>query len=249
MRHKSRVAKHVIVVSHLVICARDHHKTFPMVFDCCEISSPGEVLLVTDDLASPADFLLQRFVANGFDCVAVVLSEDVGRWKAINAKYVRLFENKTCPPPSSCPHSRFQVSRNGSLALVDIAEPEEEEEAPTRSANRSDWESHLCQVYERVRANVQVEHRTERKVVLVDDLARLAWIGCGISELKRFLRALAFFCRDVREYHFSQILFACDILLRNRLIYGSSFNTTSYHPLSLTNCFDIFFSCVLITSK
>ena len=57
---------------------------------------PGEVLLVTDELLAPADFLLHRLLAGHLKesgdstSVLVSVSEDIERWKAIAAKSVAL---------------------------------------------------------------------------------------------------------------------------------------------------------------
>lgn len=55
---------------------------------------PGEVLLITDEILAPADFLLHRLLASHFKesqshaGVLVSFSEDIGRWKAVASKAV-----------------------------------------------------------------------------------------------------------------------------------------------------------------
>lgn len=71
---------------------------------------PGQVLLVTDELASPADFILYRSLAAHFKgaagkstsarCLVVSVSGNLAKWKAVLTKSVRfesLAENRKDP--------------------------------------------------------------------------------------------------------------------------------------------------------
>lgn len=55
---------------------------------------PGELLLITDELLAPADFLLHRYLNSHLKesqespVVLVSISEDIGRWKVIAGKLV-----------------------------------------------------------------------------------------------------------------------------------------------------------------
>jgi hypothetical protein len=57
-------------------------------------ASAGQPLLITDDLAAPADFLLHRFLANHLrdsseaKCVVIAVLENVSRWEAVAARLV-----------------------------------------------------------------------------------------------------------------------------------------------------------------
>jgi hypothetical protein len=57
---------------------------------------PGQMLLITDELSSPADFLLHRFLISHLKntkdtkCVILSVSEHLARWEAIVAKSVRV---------------------------------------------------------------------------------------------------------------------------------------------------------------
>jgi hypothetical protein len=65
-----------------------------MMFPPPELPSPGQFVLVTDELAAPADFLLHRSLGahlkanKNSKCVILSVSEDMCRWKAIAAKSV-----------------------------------------------------------------------------------------------------------------------------------------------------------------
>ena len=57
----------------------------------------GEVLVITDELSSPADFLLFRSLAvhlkssgKSAKCIVVSAAGNLGKWKAVMAKSVRL---------------------------------------------------------------------------------------------------------------------------------------------------------------
>jgi hypothetical protein len=58
-----------------------------------ELLHPGHCIMVTDELPSPADFILHRLLAHhlkqsGADtrCILVTTSQDISRWKHIGAK-------------------------------------------------------------------------------------------------------------------------------------------------------------------
>jgi hypothetical protein len=63
-------------------------------FPPSELPYPGQLLLITDELPSPADFLLHKFLSTHLKdpkdarCVVISVSEDLARWKAIASKSV-----------------------------------------------------------------------------------------------------------------------------------------------------------------
>ena len=65
-------------------------------FPPCKLPSPGHLLLVTDELAAPADFLLHRSLGDYLKdnknsrCVLLSVSEGMTRWKTIAAKSVSI---------------------------------------------------------------------------------------------------------------------------------------------------------------
>jgi hypothetical protein len=66
-----------------------------------EILSHSQLLLITDELPSPADFLLHRILASQLrenapgKAIILSVSEDLARWKAIAAKSVRRMSHIT----------------------------------------------------------------------------------------------------------------------------------------------------------
>ena len=60
------------------------------------VPGEGELLLITDELSSPADFLLHRLLISRvkdaqlpLQCVVLAVSESIAKWKTISAKSVR----------------------------------------------------------------------------------------------------------------------------------------------------------------
>jgi hypothetical protein len=86
-----------------------------------EIASAGQPLLITDNLAAPADFLLHRFLANHLKksseakSVVITVLENVGGWKAVAAKFVCGVESFVwfrVGPSQSCLRRRESPLRN-----------------------------------------------------------------------------------------------------------------------------------------
>lgn len=61
-----------------------------------ELSIPGQLLLITDELPSPADFLLHKALfshlksTNEAKCILLGVNEDYSRWNSIAAKSVSI---------------------------------------------------------------------------------------------------------------------------------------------------------------
>ncbi|KAF7295991.1 hypothetical protein MKEN_01413700 [Mycena kentingensis (nom. inval.)] len=133
---------------------------------------PGVLLLVTDQLSSPADFILYRGVIDHLKgskqkrAVVLSTSSDSSRWRAIAAK------------------SNLQLD-NAGFTFIDILErvppPDDPESKP-----------HLLPIL-----NAAVPLLTEDALVIVDDLATLDWLGFSVLDITRFCRALFAACRKV----------------------------------------------------
>ncbi|RDX55242.1 hypothetical protein OH76DRAFT_1397642 [Lentinus brumalis] len=146
---------------------------------------PGEVLLVTDELFAPADFLLHRFLSSHLKeskhspALLVSMSEDVGRWKAIAGR------------------SNLNLAAHVESGLVSIID------AMTHlSALQNDSQRSLRSLYDAVRQKL-VEHSDQRVLVIVDDLSSMEWIGITVEEIARFTRAL---CALSRQRNASLVL-------------------------------------------
>nr|GAT49118.1 predicted protein [Mycena chlorophos] len=139
------------------------------------------LLLVTDQLSSPADFVVYRGVidhlkppASGRPKRAIVLSTspEFTRWKAIAAK-----SNLPLEP----------LVANGSFTFIDILERVK----PPDDA--SDTSPRLFPILETVSSALQSDADA---LVVVDDLATLDWLGFSVLDLTRFCRALYAACRN-----------------------------------------------------
>jgi hypothetical protein len=57
----------------------------------------------------------------------------------------------------------------------------------------------LLSIYTRVRGALDAPvNLEERRLVILEDLVTLEWIGCSVVEIKRFVRALTALCCRVR---------------------------------------------------
>ncbi|KZT10582.1 uncharacterized protein LAESUDRAFT_692730 [Laetiporus sulphureus 93-53] len=147
---------------------------------------PQELLLITDELASPADFILHRSLAthlkSGQDarCIILSVSEDAARWNAIAGR-----SNLNLAP---CLASQSVVLIEAESILT---HPERHEFSSKSS---------LKALYDRIRDAVgETPSGLEPKtLVVVDDLAALEWIGMPVQELFRFVRALYAICRKAK---------------------------------------------------
>ncbi|KAI0633495.1 hypothetical protein C8Q77DRAFT_1057193 [Trametes polyzona] len=142
---------------------------------------PGEILLITDELLAPADFLLHRHLTTALKesktnkCVLLSFSEDIGRWKAVSLR-------------SNLNLAQYLDS--GALTIVDAmlhVSPalDGEGDIPLRA---------LFQQISRVLASLSSEAGGAVSVIL-DDISCLEWMGVPIADITRFIRALCALCR------------------------------------------------------
>ncbi|KAK7012272.1 hypothetical protein R3P38DRAFT_3020421, partial [Favolaschia claudopus] len=134
----------------------------------------GILLLVTDQLSSPADFVLYRAVFDHLKAAksdkvtkAIVLSvsPDRARWAAVAAK------------------SNIQLDQKlttGAFTFVDVISPKSEPDL------RPAFDTVVSELGKSGGADV---------LVVVDDLATLEWTGTPVLDLTCFCRALAAACR------------------------------------------------------
>ncbi|KAH9916326.1 uncharacterized protein B0H18DRAFT_1038612 [Fomitopsis serialis] len=140
---------------------------------------PGELLLITDELPSPADFLLHKLLADHLKhvrgtgaqtrCLILATLNDPTRWKHIAAK-------------SNVSLDQHTASRR--LSFIDVL-------------GQVQSSATLRPLYDSVRAQLKAAAPDEgRTLVILDDLSPLEWIGYSTIELSRFLRALSASCRE-----------------------------------------------------
>ncbi|KAF7370707.1 hypothetical protein MSAN_00703900 [Mycena sanguinolenta] len=143
----------------------------------------GILLLVTDQLASPADFVLHRGLIDHLKVTnlqdskkAIVLSvsQDLTRWTAIAAKSNLHLDQKIT---------------SGAFIFVDVLE-----RARPRDTDSSG--PILRPILDTV-TSVLEQNNGSDVLVIVDDLATLDWIGFSVLDITRFCRALATACRKV----------------------------------------------------
>ncbi|KAJ7207291.1 hypothetical protein B0H12DRAFT_1158977 [Mycena haematopus] len=141
----------------------------------------GILLLVTDQLSSPADFVLHRGLIdhlkganfeNPKKAIVLSVSQGLTRWTAIAAK--------------SNMHLDQKIS-SGAFIFVDVLErvspPDTDSSAPI-----------LRPILDAVISVLEQSNGAD-VLVVVDDLATLDWIGFSVLDITRFCRALAAACR------------------------------------------------------
>ncbi|KII92961.1 hypothetical protein PLICRDRAFT_155896 [Plicaturopsis crispa FD-325 SS-3] len=143
-----------------------------------DLPSPGQFLLVTDELSSPADFLLHRSVADHLKrsstssdhCIILSVSEGLSRWKSIAAKTNINLSNL---PPSK------------SFTFIDVLDV-------LQSFSLAQASSPLRPLYDVVSS--KLAHSESHALVILDDIAALEWTGRSFVDVSRFSRALRALC-------------------------------------------------------
>ncbi|KAH9839817.1 uncharacterized protein C8Q71DRAFT_463760 [Rhodofomes roseus] len=136
---------------------------------------PGELLLITDELPSPADFLLHKLLADHLKhvrgsgtqtrCLVLATVADPARWKHIAAK-------------SNVNLDQHVASQR--LMFIDVL-------------GRVQSGETLRPLYDIVQAELGKAAAEDegRTLVILDDLSPLEWVGYTTLELARFSRALS----------------------------------------------------------
>ncbi|KAJ6631450.1 hypothetical protein B0H10DRAFT_2159760 [Mycena sp. CBHHK59/15] len=144
---------------------------------------PGILLLVTDQLSSPADFVLHRSLIdhlkgaksqNPKKAVVLSVSEDLARWKAIAAK------------------SNLHLGQltSDAFLFVDVLQRvHPPDDAPASN------EPVLRPILDDVVAALGSESGDADTLIILDDLAALEWLGFSVLDITRFCRALYAACR------------------------------------------------------
>ncbi|KAG6830281.1 hypothetical protein H0H92_001547 [Tricholoma furcatifolium] len=137
----------------------------------------GIILLVTDELSSPSDFLLHRLLISHFkeskNAKGVILSvsEGIERWRAVAAK-------------SSVNLSSY--TNSGALAFIDVM-----------SHVRSSLESGQPSL--RILFDLVTQTDLESSLIILDDITALQWIGFSVLDIERFTRSLCAASRKARS--------------------------------------------------
>ncbi|KIJ68092.1 hypothetical protein HYDPIDRAFT_126768 [Hydnomerulius pinastri MD-312] len=144
-----------------------------------ELISYIGLVLITDELHAPADFLIHRFLnlrlkdAKQTRCLMLSVSEGLERIKAVASK------------------SNLNLSQNGRFKFIDL---NAQLEVPVETGLASN-ESRLRSVYDLVSSELRNALGGDGKsLVILDDIASLEWLGFSALDLSRFCRALKVLC-------------------------------------------------------
>ncbi|KAI0088082.1 hypothetical protein BDY19DRAFT_951903 [Irpex rosettiformis] len=148
-------------------------------FSLSQIPERGDLLLVTDELASPADFVLHANLATHLKdsskdarCIVLSVSGSLSRWKTLATK-----SNLNVP----------NLIAKGSLVFIDIEADLEELHSASRPS--------LRHIFDRLVSILQDEdHTSDHTLLIVDDISTLEWICFSTQEVSRFVRALSAAC-------------------------------------------------------
>ncbi|OAX41148.1 hypothetical protein K503DRAFT_790990 [Rhizopogon vinicolor AM-OR11-026] len=150
-----------------------------MQFPAPELVSPRRLLLVTDQLQAPADFLLHRFLhlhlkQTKTKCIILAVSDGLERWKSVASK------------------ANVNVAQNDSFQFIDVFD-HHPPLADREGGNTN--KSSLRTIYDLLSVKLsdsQVDDQTP--LVILDDIASLEWLGFSLLDLSRFARALRSLC-------------------------------------------------------
>ncbi|KNZ74721.1 hypothetical protein J132_06356 [Termitomyces sp. J132] len=141
----------------------------------------GIVLLITDELSSPADFLLHQLVSSHLKdsksakSVILSVSEGVERWKAIAAK------------------SNVNITQcisSGALTFIDVM-------SHVRSSLDSSTPPTRFFLHDLLTS--QLNATEEPLLIVIDDIISLQWIGFSILDISRFTRSLRALSQQARS--------------------------------------------------
>ncbi|THH08775.1 hypothetical protein EW146_g8888 [Bondarzewia mesenterica] len=145
------------------------------------LPSPGQLLLITDQLNASAHFLLHSTVAahlkalSNSKCIILSVSEPLSRWKAIASR------------------SNLNLSQkieDRALVFVDVTS-----ELPTQNtSSNATLRPLLVMLQENVDRNLWNSDKQDSVLVVLDDISTLHWTGYPSAEIIRFLRAMIAFC-------------------------------------------------------
>jgi len=162
----------------------------------------GQLLLITDELAAPAEFFLHRRLGahlkdtENSKCVILSVSEGLTRWKAIAAKSVSSDNDMDISPLlTDLILKNVNLATHlasDSLVFIDVfatVDPPPASLGSTQPALRS--------VYEMTRDALGRLQVGADIMVILDDITSLEWTGVSLVDLIRFSRALRSLCLKV----------------------------------------------------
>ncbi|KAH9026678.1 hypothetical protein EDB83DRAFT_2425033 [Lactarius deliciosus] len=146
-------------------------------FSVNELVTSSGPIVITDQLASPADFLLHQllseYVKSSPDakCIIISTAQDLVKWKAISSRSGLNLAQKI---------------EQGSIIFIDV---------PTQlpDLSLSDGAS-LLPLLDLIRGCVERKNDAQNALVIFDELATFEWIGHSALDISRFARALVAYC-------------------------------------------------------
>ncbi|CCM03898.1 uncharacterized protein FIBRA_06049 [Fibroporia radiculosa] len=166
---------------------------------------PGEILLITDELASPADFLLHRSLSTHLKesklsyAIILSVSESLARWKAVAGRSVgRIPSPLALNADYRCSKgvNLAQLLSSGALTLLEYTS-EEPFAMPDAGADPGvPLKALLGRLRDTLVQRRGGETPEARTLVILEDIAALEWIGTPLLDLSRFARALCATCRQ-----------------------------------------------------
>ncbi|KAG1869742.1 hypothetical protein C8R48DRAFT_746898 [Suillus tomentosus] len=151
-----------------------------MQFPAPDLFSSHRLLLITDQLPAPADFLLHRFLhlhlrqSKTAKCFVLAVSESLERWKSVASK------------------ANANVTHSESFQFIDVFD----QHPPAQ--NRGEGPLNVISlkyIYDILSAKLS-DSQTHGQIplVILDDMTSLEWLGVSLLDLSRFARALRALC-------------------------------------------------------
>ncbi|KAH9987019.1 hypothetical protein BJV74DRAFT_843197 [Russula compacta] len=146
-------------------------------FSICDLLTSSGPILITDQLASPGDFLLHQllseYVKSSPDgrCIIISVSQALAKWRAISSR------------------SGFNLDQKleqGSVVFIDV---------PGQFPDLSPSEGpSLLPLLDLIRRCIGIQRGSTPPLVIFDELASFEWIGHSALDVSRFARALVASC-------------------------------------------------------
>ncbi|KAF8557662.1 hypothetical protein OG21DRAFT_233710 [Imleria badia] len=179
-----------------------------------DLASHIGLILITDEIQAPADFLIHGFLnlrlkdSKQSRCLLLSVSEDIERIRSVASK------------------SSLNISQNARFKFIDVYSHLEESEAAGGSdaPDTSPRDSQLRRIFDLVSTELRSAPDSDGKsLVILDDIATLEWLGYSVLELSRLCRALRALC--LKE--------SATFLIRHHVLDRSELDPLSRHLLQL----------------
>ncbi|KAI0030699.1 hypothetical protein K488DRAFT_53678 [Vararia minispora EC-137] len=164
-----------------------------------------EPVLVTDDIGASADFLLYQVISafkhSQARCIFISVSGDLARWRALCSKTGLSLDAKI---------------KDGSFLFVDV------------SASMPRFATSLPSIFESTKSYVEASFsEATLKLVVLDSLSTLEWIGFSATEVTRFARGLTALCTK----HNASLVFRHHVAVQDEPddVFRTLYQLAAYH--------------------